>query len=53
MTYYVKTAAGDVRKAMIKLEEEIGESSPASGADTIGTPAVAFAVERPATPRLQ
>ncbi len=52
-TYYIKTASDDVRKAMIKLEKEIGESSPASGADTIGTPTGAFAVERSATPRLQ
>jgi hypothetical protein len=46
-TYYIKTAADDVRKAMTKLERQIAQS------DTIGTPASTFATERPAVEQVQ
>jgi len=36
-TYYIKTAADDVRKAMTTLENRIAEAG-ATQSDTIGTP---------------
>jgi len=36
-TYYIKTAAGDVRDAMARLENHIADASPIQS-DTIGTP---------------
>jgi integrase len=42
-TYYIKTAADDVRTAMTKLENHIAEASPVQS-DTIGTPKRDFPV---------
>ena len=36
-TYYIKTAADDVRKAMTKLEDSIPEVQPRTLRDTFGT----------------
>lgn len=51
-TYYIKTAAGDVRTAMAKLENHIAEAG-ATQSDTIGTPSRNPAVESSTVQRLQ
>jgi integrase len=43
-TYYIKTAADDVRTAMTKLENHIEEACPVQS-DTIGTPNLNFPVK--------
>jgi integrase len=46
-TYYIKTADDDMRGAMVKLENRIGEPGPAQ-MDTLGTPELGHS-ESPAT----
>ncbi len=45
-TYYIKSAADDVRKAMAKLESELSVTAKTQ-ADTNGTPAVHVSAQPP------
>jgi hypothetical protein len=45
-TYYIKTAADDVRSAMTELESKI-EAASATQTDTVGTPKALVASEPP------
>jgi integrase len=51
-TYYIKTAADDVRKAMTELEKQIPDFD-APVRDTVGTPKKTFGADRSTPDRLQ
>jgi hypothetical protein len=50
-TYYIKTAADDVRKAMTE-EKQIADSGP-TPQDTVGAPVRTFSLDRSTAQRLQ